>query len=204
MIHYKPEELPELWSRIKGTDASRVVALDDAVIIQFYDSGGTPAFLISYDNEPVDEVSVEPGELVESAKSMYKLYICEEPGEQPVITVSADPPDQDAEESEHVLSPLELDHEEEINESEVNLYNAVVNFLHAVLDIDPVTIMTDHEDVVEDFLEHALKYLYLKHGFDIYRPMVLEMDDGAEVYKDFPYSLLDLSDEEKNPVFMPE
>lgn len=204
MIHYKPGELPELWNKIKGTDGTRVVAVDDEVIIQFYDSGGSPTFLISYDNEPIDEVTAEPGELVEVAKSMYHLYICEESGEHPLITVTADPPEKpDAEESEHVLSPLELDHEEEINENEVNLYQAVVNFLHAVLDIDPVTIMSEHEDVVEDFTEHALKYLYLRHGFDIYRPMVLEMDDGAEVYKDFPYSLLDLSEEEANPVFMP-
>lgn len=204
MIHYKPEELVIVGNQKCGGAAAVIELNDDFVIC-----GNNAGCVCSLDPAPelgelVDEVSVEPGELVESAKSMYKLYICEEPGEQPVITVSADPPDQDAEESEHVLSPLELDHEEEINESEVNLYNAVVNFLHAVLDINPATIMTDHEDVVEDFLEHALKYLYLKHGFDIYRPMVLEMDDGAEVYKDFPYSLLDLSDEEKNPVFMPE
>lgn len=204
MIHYQPSELPELWNKVKGTDGAYVVAVDAEIIIQFYDSGGSPTFLISYDNDPIDEVTAEPAELVEVASSMYKLYIYEESGEQSLVTVTADPPEEsDSDDSEHVLSSLELDHEDEINENEITLYDAVVDFLRTVLDIDSVTIMSEHEDVVEDFLEHALKYLYLKHGFDIYRPMVLEMEDGTEVYKDFPYPALDLSEEESNPVFMP-
>lgn len=202
MIHYQPKELPELWNKIKGTDITKSVAADDCVIIYFYDGGGSPTFLISYENEPVDEITAEPAELVEVASSMYELYICEE-SEQPLVTVTADPPEE-SDADEPVLSPLELDHEDEITQNEVNLRNTVVSFLHDVLGIDQITIMSDHEEVVEDFLEHSLKYLYLKHGFNIYRPMVLEMEDGTEAYKDFPYPVLDLSEEELSPVFMPE
>ena len=204
MIHYQPGELQELWDKIKGTDVSRVVAADDEIVIQFYDSGGSPTFLISYENEPIDEVTTEPAELVEVASSMYKLYIYEESDDQSLVTVTADPNEEsDSDDSEHVLSPLELEHEDEINESETGLYAMVVDFLCDLLDTDSATLMSEHEDVAEDFLEHSLKYLYLKHGFDIYRPMVLEMEDGTEVYKDYPYPALDLSEEESNPVFMP-
>lgn len=205
MIHYKPRELPGLWKKIEGTDEPKMLAAADGITVQMYDSGGLPTLLISYDGEPIDEITAMPEELVDSARSTYNLYIREDFDDEPLAVVTADPPEEsDDDDDEHVLSDLEKQHEEEINESESNLRDAVTVFLHSVLDEDPIILMMEREDVIEDFLEHALKYLHLKHKLAIYRPMVLEMDDGTEVFKDFPYPFLDLSDEEANPVFMPE
>ena len=46
------------------------------------------------------------------------------------------------------------------------------------------------KDVIDDLKEHVLEYMHRKHNFNIYRPMVVEYDDGSEEYLEYPYDSL--------------
>lgn len=82
---------------------------------------------------------------------------------------------------------------EMIDDRESELDDAVSDFLSIVLD---GCILHDIFDICEDFKEHAIEYIYKKYELPIYRPMILEDEDGNEFFEEYPYDHLDLSEED--------
>lgn len=81
--------------------------------------------------------------------------------------------------------------EDLVAEREAELADAIYDFLNvAVLDTSRVDAA-----VFEDCLEHFLEYIHLKHKLPVYRPMVIEYNDGSESFEEYPYDCLEFDDE---------
>lgn len=97
------------------------------------------------------------------------------------------------------------EHKDEIIDSEDNLTDAVTYFIHEAVSATVPTCrlstmkndlgITDEE--IEEAKNHFLEYLYIKFGIDLYRPMVVQFDDGDEFFE-YPYSHLELDKNKYN------
>lgn len=95
-----------------------------------------------------------------------------------------------------------LEQQDAIEEREMELDIAVSEFISAVLGGDAYLDGEDFDDVIEDCKDHFLEYLARKHGLDIFRPMVLEDEDGEDFYEEYPYECMEFDDGD-NPIYQP-
>lgn len=97
------------------------------------------------------------------------------------------------------------EHKDEIIDSEDNLTDAVTYFIHEAVSATVPTCrlstmkndlgITDEE--IEETKNHFLEYLYVKLGIDLYRPMIVQFDDGEKFFE-HPYSHLELDENKYN------
>lgn len=97
------------------------------------------------------------------------------------------------------------EHKDEIIDSEENLTDAVTYFIHEAVSATVPTCrlstmkndlgITDEE--IEEAKNHFLEYLYIKLGIDLYRPMIVQFDDGEKFFE-HPYSHLELDENKYN------
>ena len=97
------------------------------------------------------------------------------------------------------------EHKDEILDSEDNLTDAVTYFIHEAVSATVPTCrlstmkddlgITDEE--IEEAKNHFLEYLYIKLGIDLYRPMIVQFDDGEKFFE-HPYSHLELNENKYN------
>lgn len=100
------------------------------------------------------------------------------------------------------------DQEDEIEMREGELDNLIWDFVIGVLggetnpdDFSECFAEFDYTgEILDDLKDHFLEYMYRKHGFNIYRPMVLEDEDGTEFFEEFPYEYMEFDDED-NPMY---
>lgn len=95
------------------------------------------------------------------------------------------------------------EHKDEIIDSEDNLTDATLYFLHEIVSYSTIgcklsTIkenlgITDEE--IEKMKNHFVEYIYVNLGIDLYRPMIIQFEDKEEFFE-YPYSHLEL-DEDK-------
>ena len=83
---------------------------------------------------------------------------------------------------------LNIAYVDEIEQREGDLTLAVINFIDAISDTQMSYALTDEE--VEEIKDHFIEYLYRKFGLSIFRPMEIVMDNGDEVYEEYPYPKL--------------
>ena len=83
---------------------------------------------------------------------------------------------------------------------EEELDSLIWDFVMGVFGGDTYTDFDCTGEVLDDLKDHFLEYMYRKHGFDIYRPMVLEDEDGTEFFEEYPYEHM-VFDDEDNPMY---
>lgn len=92
------------------------------------------------------------------------------------------------------------DQEDEIAMREEELDNLIWDFVMGVFGGETYADFDCTGEVLDDLKDHFLEYMYRKHGFDIYRPMVLEDEDGTEFFEEYPYEHMEFDDED-NPMY---
>lgn len=92
------------------------------------------------------------------------------------------------------------DQEDEIAMREEELDNFIWDFVMGVFGGETYADFDCTGEVLDDLKDHFLEYMYRKHGFDIYRPMVLEDEDGTEFFEEYPYEHM-VFDDEDNPMY---
>lgn len=92
------------------------------------------------------------------------------------------------------------DQEDEIDMREEELDSLIWDFVMGVFGGDTYTDFDCTGEVLDDLKDHFLEYMYRKHGFDIYRPMVLDDEDGTEFFEEYPYEHM-VFDDEDNPMY---
>jgi len=92
------------------------------------------------------------------------------------------------------------DQEDEIAMREEELDNLIWDFVMGVFGGETYADFDCAGEVLDDLKDHFLEYMYRKHGFDIYRPMVLEDEDGTEFFEEYPYEHMEFDDED-NPMY---
>ena len=95
--------------------------------------------------------------------------------------------------------PTALEVEDIIDEREIELDSAVYEFVMTA--VQGAYIDDDaFDDILEDCKEHFLEYLARKHCLPIYRPMMLEYEDGEEEISEYPYEDMEF-DDPNNPLY---
>ena len=88
-----------------------------------------------------------------------------------------------------------VEHQDEMDSREYELSDAVENFIETALNFEESEVLDDV--IIEDCKEHFLKYLASKHGITgIYRPMILEDEDGEDFFTEYPYECLVFDEED--------
>lgn len=95
-----------------------------------------------------------------------------------------------------------LDQMDEIEVREEELTDITMQFIMEVLGGDTYFDGADLDEIVDDCKEHFLEYMARKHDLQIYRPMVLEDEDGEDFFEEYPYDCMVFEDEE-NPIYQP-
>lgn len=90
--------------------------------------------------------------------------------------------------------------ENEIAMREEELDNLIWDFVMGVFGGETYADFDCTGEVLDDLKDHFLEYMYRKHGFDIYRPMVLEDEDGTDFFEEYPYEHMEFDDED-NPMY---
>lgn len=81
--------------------------------------------------------------------------------------------------------------EMEMFQRDAILQAAMSDLLDVVLyydDPNASTLADLGADFIEEVLSTFLQYLADDHGFEVYRPMYVESEDGCETYSEFPYN----------------
>lgn len=89
---------------------------------------------------------------------------------------------------------------DEIELREEELTEQVTSFIMDVLGGDTYFDGVDFDEIVDDCKEHFLEYMARKHGLAIYRPMILEDEEGEDFFEEYPYECMEFEDEE-NPIY---
>lgn len=88
---------------------------------------------------------------------------------------------------------------DEIEIREEELDEIVTTFIMDVLGGNTYFDGVEFGDIVDDCKEHFLEYMARKHGLAIYRPMILEDNEG-EFFEEYPYESMEFEDE-NNPIY---
>lgn len=161
------------------------------VAIFVTEDSGLPSIVVTADNVQVyEETTVNEHDCEKTVDKIYDDYLTSK-----VINSLVDNDDGESDD----LTALEI--EDMIDERENELDAAVYEFLMTVVQdayIDDYT--SDFDDIVEDLKEHFLEYIARKHGLPVYRPMMLEYEDGTEEMSEYPYEDMEFDDPD-NPLY---
>ena len=151
------------------------------------EDSGLPSIVVTADNVQVfEETAVSENDCKKTASEIFDSYLTSK-----VIATLLGGETKD--------EPTEVDIEDTIAEREEELDCLMWDFFTGLTDgayIDGI----DLDTVLEDCKEHFLEYIARKHGILIYRPMILEYEDGTEEVEDYPYEHMEFDDED-NPIY---
>lgn len=160
------------------------------VVIFVTEDQSLPSIVVTVDDVPVyEETAVDVLNCQKTVEKIYDDYLTSK------IFASLLGGDDDSEE----LTALDI--EDMIDERESELDAAVYEFVMTAIQgayFDDYT--SDFDDICEDLKEHFLEYMARKHGLPVYRPMMLEYDDGTEEMSEYPYEDMEFDDPD-NPLY---
>ncbi len=96
----------------------------------------------------------------------------------------------------------QLEQEDEIELREEELSELTLQFIMDILGGDTYFDGIGLDKIVDDCKEHFLEYLSRKHELSIYRPMILEDENGDDFFEEYPYECMIFEDED-NPIYQP-
>lgn len=194
-IDITPTEIWDFFQENKerlGT-VMRPIAENPEYGVEIYltEDSGLPSIIVTADDEQVyEETAVNEHDCEKTAEKIYDTYLTEK-----AISVLTEEVEEDE------LTDLEI--EDMISERENELDCAVWEFLETVLQgayCDDCCENENFDDMLDDLKGHFLEYMARKHDLPIYRPMILEYDDGTEEMSEYPYEEMEFDDPD-NPIY---
>ncbi len=148
---------------------------------------GFPNIVVTADNVQVfEETAISENDCQKTVSKIFDDYLTSK-----VVTTLLGKEGED--------KSTEADIEDTIAEREEEIDCLVWDFVAGLTDgayVDGI----DLDKVLDDCKEHFLEYIARKHGIPIYRPMILEYEDGTEEVEDYPYEHMEFDDED-NPIY---
>lgn len=198
-------EPQKLWSYIKQQDKNGQldttmyeIASNDEYGISVYiskDARGRYCIIVEADETEIfNEYVYNEEDARHTCDEVYENYLTDK-----VINIISDMENGDDEDEDYVFD-MEL--EDEIETRENDLTEFTMNFIMDILGGDAYFDSDDFDEIIEDCKEHFLEYMARKHGLAIYRPMILEGDDGEDFFEEYPYECMEFDDED-NPIYQP-
>lgn len=159
------------------------------VAIFVTEDSGLPSIVVTADDVQVyEERAVNTHDCQKTVEKIYDDYLTSK-----VIASLSGGDDSDD------LTALDI--EDMIAEREGELDTAVYEF---VMTATQGAYFDDHisdfDDILEDLKEHFLEYMARKHELPVYRPMMLEYEDGTEEISEYPYEDIEFEDPD-NPLY---
>lgn len=198
LIHYDPTEIWDIFQcdKEKLRNTMKEIAENpdfDVTIFLTETDRGTQMFpnIVVYmeGDQLYEEAAVNEGDCIQTVRKIYFEYLTEDRIINNVIASS----DKTADDTDH-------DIQDDIDKREDELDDAVFNFLTNILDCPLECITEEADEIYEDFKEHALEYLARKWDLKIFRPMILEDENGEEFVEDYPYDVMEYDDPD-NPLY---
>lgn len=172
-IAIRPEELCSYFvtnqESLKGS--SNILAENDEYGTEIYISSapnGRPVMSVLVDGMEIEELELSMAELEDTAKLLYKEYLSED-----FLKGFIDSGDE------------ELEIEERESDLETAVADCLITFVPNHRDFE------DFDNTVSHIVDKICEILFTDCGISVYRPMVLEDEDGNEEYLEFPYPELD-------------
>ena len=136
------------------------------------------------DDEVYSEAVVNEHDCTHTVQRIYDEYLDDEAIVNRMI-----------EENRNELAELRQQ-EDDIEQREGELFDAASDMLDIFLNekLDRIVGYQEADEIVEDVMDHICEYLFREHGLSVYRPMVLEDDDGEEFFEEFPYDCMEFDD----------
>lgn len=174
------------------------IASNDAYGVVIYlseDVKGVACITVNADDSEVySESVVNDTDCQRTVDKIYNDYLTDKAVE---ILSELALEEEDAETDESLL-----EQEDTIAEREEELDAFVYDFVMSILGGEAYYDGTGFEldDMLEDIKDHFLEYMARKHDLPIYRPMVLEDENGEDFFEEYPYECMVFEDED-NPIY---
>ncbi len=195
-IYYEPAELWDLYNKNKDelVTKTRVIAENpdfDVMVFLTSEQRGKfilPNILVWEDcAEIYNECAVGEDDLISTAESIYAKYL----DDDAILKRHFGEDDADADEDKE-----ENEQELEIDRRESELYDAAEDFLYTVTggQLEKIAGFSETDKIIGDLINRTCEWLSMEHGISVFRPMMLEDEDGEEFYDEYPYDLLTFED----------
>lgn len=149
------------------------------------------AIVESDDSKICEENVFSPLDCMLTIKKLYDIFLTERAIE--AITEAANESNGDSEEHGDSIESIIDNREEELN----------IVFENLIYDIAGQDIYLDPDnsgEIISDIKEHVCEYIARKHDIPVYRPMILEGEDGEDFFEEFPYEYM-IFDDPDNPLY---
>ena len=167
--------------------------LTDGIEIYVTEEGNLPQILVFEDDEEIfAEIAQDPDDCVDTVQYVYDVYL----DPTPYIS-AADDDDDDDKPGFSGFADFEYDDgdiDNVMQAREDDLSDAVYVMLDTVLE-NSDRGFPDIEEYIEPVKDLVCEYLARQCGLDIWRPMILEDENGAEFYEEYPYECIVFDDE---------
>lgn len=187
-----PSEVWKGYLSNKNSVNKRIVEIaryeDYGVSIYFYEEAENRLNIVVEvdDIEIYSEEVISERDCTSTVKRIYDKYLSPD-----ILEIIQDIRDSD---------DSRFEQEDAISEREANLDELVFDFVMGVMGGDTYFDggVYDFDDMCDDLKDHFLEYMYRKYGLDIYRPMILEDENGEEFFEEYPYECMEFDD---NPLY---
>lgn len=179
----------------------KLIAQNTSYAVEIYltgeDRGITsfPNIVVMIDDDEVySEVAVSKRDCEQTVVSIYDEYLSGSNVVNRIIEMER------AESGKHEVDVEEMEQQMEIEGREEELDSAIWQFFHDVLGGPLDDLVDSANEIYEDCKDHFLEYMARKWDLTIFRPMILEDEDGEEFYEEYPYECMEFDDED-NPIY---
>lgn len=195
-IIVKPNEVWKYFFKREPTESTFLIAERPEYGIAIYltesfNTYGIPSIKVESDDVVIySEDIINEKDCERTVKEIYDKYLSDQ-----VFSLLAESETEDL---------LEIGHPEiaeAIEGRETEISDCICDMLNVILD-DGLDYLDSDEsaELIEDIKDHICEYIYLKWGLEIYRPMIVEYEDGKEEFLKYPYSKLEFEDQD-SPVY---
>ena len=161
---------------------------DYGVVVYLTDDEGFPGIIVDADGETVyTDFVATPKDCVDVVSEIYENFL----SYKAIETLANIDIVHDDDEPEVTLP----DFEDEIEERELEIEDALWVFLGEVLGGDATLEIMTGDEMFEDIKEHFLEYLARVHGLPVRRPMFLTDENGEDFFEEYPYEHMIFDDE---------
>ena len=198
LINYEPYELWDLFIDKRDfllTHESTIAEnpeFDVMIFLTAEDCGdmALPTIVVWMENREVyRESAIGKHDLVRIAEKIYNEFL---PDEKLIKKYLDD--DADIEKMSEEIDLMEM--QDAIDDREGELYDAASDFLYVVTGgkLEKLAGYKESEEITNDIVNRVCEFLHEEYDISVYRPMIIEDENGEEFFEEFPYDVLTFDD----------
>ena len=192
LVSYEPGELWDLFIEKKDYLKTHTIIIaenpeiDSTVFLtaEMIDGEYYPSVTVWFEDAEVYSETVDNMlDLKEAAEDIYESYLSDDFMTQRYFATV---------DKEDEIN----DQQDAIDQRECELYDAAADFLEVICNakLSKIVSYSEADDICEDIVNRVCEHLYTEYNISVFRPMMLEDENGEEFYEKFPYDCLTFDD----------